>query len=47
MSNETTEKAPKQTKEATKAPAVERKGKAEITRKANGLVIVNYKPEDK
>ena len=41
MSNETTEKPAKPTKEAPKAPSVERKGKAEITRKTNGLVIVN------
>ncbi|WP_282253881.1 hypothetical protein [Stenotrophomonas sp. PS02299] len=47
MSNETTEKPAKPTKEAPKAPSVERKGKVEITRKTNGLVIVNYKPEDK
>ncbi|WP_295842551.1 hypothetical protein [uncultured Xanthomonas sp.] len=48
MANETNDKAStKQTKEAPKAPAVERKGAAEITRKPNGLVIVNYTPEVK
>lgn len=47
MANETNEKAPKPTKDTTKAPAVERKGDAEITRKPSGLVIVNYTPEVK